>query len=137
MIYTLVYSQIRFNLLKYSMSLSLSITSPISGHGVLSFIMCWFNFYYRLISLYIIYNIDYNKYILEIVLLFYFYTHSCQYTLSLVDSKWVLAPFTLFSIFPLKSQQGNFLSYFYRWFFLLWVYFDHKAAIQKLSLKHY
>ena len=40
----LLYPQIKSNLLKYLASLSLLMTSPISGSGVLSFIVTWFNF---------------------------------------------------------------------------------------------
>ena len=44
LIHTLLYPQIKSNLLKYLASLSLLITSPIRGSGILSFIMTWFNF---------------------------------------------------------------------------------------------
>ena len=44
LIHTLLYFQIRSNLLKYLTSLSLSITSPIRGNGVLFFIMTWLSF---------------------------------------------------------------------------------------------
>ena len=44
LIHTLLWSQIRSNLLKYFASLSLSITSSIKGSGILSFIAYWFSF---------------------------------------------------------------------------------------------
>ena len=44
-IHTLLYSQIKSNLLKYLASFSLSITSQINSNGVLSLIVTWFNFW--------------------------------------------------------------------------------------------
>ena len=44
LIHTLLYSQIKFNLLKYHTSFSLLIISLIKNSGVLSFIVTWFSF---------------------------------------------------------------------------------------------
>ena len=44
LICTLLYLQIRSNLLKYLASLSLSITSPIRDNGILFFIVIWLSF---------------------------------------------------------------------------------------------
>ena len=44
LIHMLLYSQIKSNLLKYLVSLSLSITFLMKSSGVFFFIICWFNF---------------------------------------------------------------------------------------------